>query len=366
MNLNSELERRITLAVEWLAGMHSGGCYFRSRTNGVLGPHSPSTTGYAAHLFAWLFAIHGRDADRRSARGAAEWLAGHMLSGEDEKWRLDAERVGFFDLGIAGRGLFAVSKQFQRTEFWDVAIQIGSLMRLYALTAPGLYHPTIRREQFSLYHPTVRIEEGKIITTIGGEGYGPHFRKAAIIWKFLKAFGDYDDLDRVFSEFPIIAIVAAQPEAKKKKPRPTEEDSQLELQRFEQSTALHQWACSAEALAMGEASHLRAAKTVELLEQRGLSVVDSIGTLLRCDLLAQFIRLKMMLGMPPETSLLDMLFDFQRSDGGFHFYRLNNTLSDQLDVPATLFAVQAMALARNPAELCRMPGPLGRRELAIV
>lgn len=342
MNLVPDLEQRIERARAWLAKMTEGGGIRRNLdlTTGELGPVSSEITGYAAHLHAWLFAVNQRDDDRRRARMYAEWLAqqwdlASALTVEPEKpW------VYFFDLGIAARGLYAVAKSTQRQEFWDLAIVLASQMSRFR-REDGLYDPI-------LHCDFIRSRDG---TPAPARDWwstlpGPYQRKAALIWKIVKRFSDYDDLDlRFYSWSPA------------DEPKKRASDEQLAIA----ADLLHPLAYSCEALLIGEASQERARRQINVLQSR----IYGRSEHLRCDALAQYLRLHLLQGQPLPLAQLDRMLDMQHESGGFHFKTAKSKPGQHLSTHATIFAIQVMAMAQA-AERTKFPGPLGRRELAIV
>lgn len=311
MNLQAVLESKIDRARGFLVSMESQGGYVEwidisDAVKPVIGPVTLLATGYAAHLYAWLFAITQADADRRAARAAAERIAELVSSS------FDGGAVAFFEMGIAARGMYAVSKALSRPEFWDTAIVLGALMKAHVEEEP---------------EP------------------GGHLRKAALVWKMLKRQPDYDDLDLVYF----------QPDYPRELNGKAKEVDYTEI-----SDLLHPLALSCEALMVGEASQERARRDFEVLKSR-----LGNGSVLRGDVLAQFIRLHLVQGNALMMSDLDRLFDFQHESGGFHEVIIDRAPGGKLSTISTLFAIQAMAMAQNQ-ERCKLPGILSRRELAIV
>lgn len=308
MNLTTALENKIGRARAWLATqVVDGGGYCEWTEGGVPGPVTLLATGYAAHLFAWLFLITQDDCDRRAARSAAECIAGYLDGGLDDAL--------FFELGIAARGMYAVSKALSRPDFWDASIVLGSMMKARLTAETDL---------------------------------GAHLRKPALIWKALKRQADFDDLDFMYftPDYP-------------------EDGSKAKAgEQYEIGLSLRSLAYSCEALQVGEASQDRARRDFDVL--RSLLKTRSH---LRSDVLAQFIRLHLVMGNSLAMSDLDQLFDFQHESGGFHEVIATNpskrTPSPRLSTVSTLFAVQAMAMAQSQ-DRCKLPGILTRRELAIV
>jgi hypothetical protein len=89
------------------------------------------------------------------------------------------------------------------------------------------------------------------------------------------------------------------------------------------------------------------------------------GGILRADVQAQFLRLSIFHNQPFSMVELERLFDLQHESGGFHFRSVKGTLSADLSVHATMFAIQALALSKD-RRYVDSAGPLKRRELSIV
>ncbi len=212
----------------------------------------------------------------------------------------------FFELGIAGRALYAASKAFKRHEFWDLAIHLGSLM-----TRPDT------QEEIA----------------------GGFQRKAALVWKLLNRISDYDDLDGRFFR-------PEYPDELMKEPNAADE--------------LHCLACSCEALLLSTTSRGRAQRDFHVLRDRLYK-----GPVLRADVLAQFIRLHLIQGHSLVMGDITRLFEFQHKSGGFHERVDKRKPSSRLSTIATIIAIQAMSMAAN-SDTCKIPDLLARTELLIV
>ena len=343
MNIEPELKRRVELARAWLLSMTTNGGLCRNLhvTSGERGAVSSEITGYGAHLFAWLFAVEQRHEDRMTARAFGKWLATQWHdAGGYLPYETETDLTFFFDIGIAARGLYAVAKSTQSTEYWDMAITLASQMTRFRI-GEGVYRAAL----------------------LGGTGDwapdprpfknwwswvpGPHQRKAALAWKAVKRFGEYDDVDTAW-------VLWSPAEEPGKRATRQEHETAADL--------LHPLAYSCEALLISEASQYRAYRDIAILQSK----INSGPDFLRCDVLAQYLRLHLLQGLPLPMGMLDRLLDMQHESGGFYF-RIGpkGKPGPDLSVHATIFAIQLMVLAQDLVR-CNWPGPLGRRELAIV
>ncbi len=321
MNLSSTLEPKIERARAWLATVHDHGAYRSWVESEPPKPVDPPDPGAAAAEGA----VPGEPPPfTLAATGAAAhlhaWLFSVYSSDADRRaCRLACDCIGdwlrsgvltqqFFDLGIGARGAYAASKALQRPEYWDLSIMLGAGMRGCDTSD------------------------------------GAHNRKAATIFKLLKRIADYDDLDFSYLTVPALPLAA------KNGDRDAFADS------------LYSLICSCEALLMGDASIDRGRA-----EYEDLRVRIQKSDVLRGDVLAQFIRWTVAQGNSLAMSDLDRLYDFQHASGGFYerLGRKGPAEGAKLSTFATIAAIQAMSMAQNP-DRARMPGPLTRKELALI
>jgi hypothetical protein len=330
MNLTSGLQSRIDRARDWLFTAASEGSFRRmyNLASEEWGPVSSEITGYGAHVFSWLFSVSGLDADRRMACKSAEWLVRHFCDHQALPVEPDSDLLYFFDTGIAARGLFAASIALERKDFWDASIAIGTLMRRFQRGGLGGSMLPIMKRDGSDFEPNVPWWSNQP---------GPYQRKAALIWKLLKRSGDYDDLDFRFLF-----------------------DEAWTRHAIEKADLLHPFSYSCEALLMGDASGERARVAFAALE-----ACIQKAEVLRSDVFAQYVRLLLLHGQPLSMASIDRLCNFQHESGGFHFRTVRGQISSHLSVHATMFAIQALGMAQDPARL-KFPGLLRRRELVIV
>lgn len=337
MNLSLEIETRVLRARTWIATITQDGGLpaFVESTRAESNAVSMRVTAVAAHLYAWLFTVTGRDEDRRTARQFADTLAAAFdAHGSIGSTPERPEAVSFFDLGTASRALYAVGKTTHRADLWDRAIQIGSQMRRFRHAA-GYYRELPFGETANGDH--------------GETAFGVEHRKAAIAWKSLKTPADYDDLD----QFLYLTPPPAEPNVK----RVTDETRVIVETGVDQ---LRDFGLHCEALVMGEASDARARDAFALFDSR-----VSRSAVSRSDVLAQHLRLHLLLGNPLQVLLVDRLSDLQDGNGGFYERVFKGKPVYPLDVVATLYAIQALVMAESP-DFAKLPGPLGRRDLAIV
>jgi hypothetical protein len=315
---------------------------------GTLGPVSTEITGYAAHLYAWLFSVMRSDDLRRAGSAAGDYLVacwnrdGRLYCEPEAEEKL----LFFFDNGIAARGLYSAGRALNRTDFWDVSCCIAAQMRCFK-TGFGIYDPILAADFSTQTDPKEWWSTRP----------GAYQKKAALVWRLVGSAGEIYDLDA--------AWWFAEPQPAPGPP-PKNGDA-AEVAAYQQAVhvladSLHPWAYHCEALWMTErSSGDRFAKAFAELERR-----FDYGKVHRADVLAQLLRLHILQGdRGTPVSMVADLLELQHESGGFHFKRTGGKLSDDLSVHATIFAAQALALVLYP-EAAKFPGPLKQRDMMIV
>jgi hypothetical protein len=379
-DLYQEISGRIARATDWLATMHDEGNYY-SQLAKVDGEPTrtlptPELSGLAAHLYSWLFSIRqpiqqeGQPkrpngttmirVDRNKMRAAARCAADYLV----RSWRgndcrlLTGKELRFHDIGIAGRGLWASHRALEDVQYWDVSIAMAAqMMRFQAVQdfAEAGSEQLFASDNFGLFD-AIRAKDWMPIETTSFEWRdqrGPYQLKAAMNLKVNQRIQTYDEMAARYFIIPEPAPLPSAPKTKRK------------ARELEWADSLHAFALHLEALAMAQHSQARAELGLRMLNER----LENCATY-RTDVLAQALRLRVFLNAgessTPPLKALKRLCELQHESGGFHFYEQDGELSPELDTQATIFAVQAMAMAADPKYLAEIPGPLGRRDIALV
>lgn len=380
-SIDESLER----AIAWLDKMQTGGGYHRwcDPTTGERGPISSEITGYAAHLYSWLYALKPSYADKCRAEKACAWMLATFGRptfnlGGGIPVEPGVPLYYFFDTGIVGRGLYAASRALKNSQYWDVAIAAAGVMTRFAVVEDpdighcGLYAPTLTSDYLPDPRPPLKW---------WSRLPGPYQRKAALLWKLCKAQERFDLLDIRVTHLDPAPREAAEDKrrsAGRKKAADQQGDSTGEaspvdnamkdapgMVRNADSDCLHPMAYSCEGLLMSEPSFYRALAEINLLV-RAIEEGDDVRT----DVLAQAGRIQKHAGSPSNAIGVDRIIARQHESGGFYFNDPRSSPNMLLSTHATIFAVQYLEMEHSrhrrttPAEW--LTGPLARRELAIV
>lgn len=391
MNETRVIPHFIERGEQWLLRQHEHGCYrhlaiYEGDFEPKPGQPSLLATAYAAHYWAWTSVFRvGKDSGyQNAARTAADWLVRYWHESQGRlPGPLLADKASpfesFFDLGIAARALMAVHQATKRDEYADVATQMATRMRRFQGTSLP--------DSVGLFHPYLMVNGSGPMEIVSNEEFergwwsnrqGPYQRKAALAMRLIHDRQSYDALDLAMSAMPmeppavaVDPVAAVDPDGKKRKPADVNaETAEAEANAQEKRNSYAADYClphaySAEALLMSQYSHGRALEAIELLGERIAST-----PIIRTDAFAQWCRLRLLTGERERFPVRDIeqLCNGQHPSGGWPVF-LNNPDSSRANlvfVPATIFALQALWIYSDRSKRSDLPGPLVRRELALV
>ena len=342
--LSSQLRR----AGQWLA--HSGiqlpnggvARYYRAdvqRNAGV----STEITGYALSAFVFLHAVTGEEEYLNRAHAAALFLTGVALDRSHGVMPFELEPAAFtyfFDCGIIVRSLLALWRVMHDEELLTVASAIGESMASDFARDDGRYWPIL-----SL--PDKRPLEMDALRW--SRSTGCYQLKAAMAWRELaEATGDGRFEDRYQA-----ALVNALATHEAFLPGHTELPKVMDR--------LHAYLYFLEGLLPG-ADDPRCAAALAQGIRRVSEYVDEIAPdFVRCDVLAQLLRIRLCVGEaeePGDPLILprhnrrqpgrqdatdaDRLLSFQEPGGGYYFGRKAGEWAPHISPVSTVFAMQAL------------------------
>jgi hypothetical protein len=332
--LSSQLRR----AGQWLA--HSGiqlpnggvARYYRAdlqRNRNI----STEITGYAVSAFVFLYRITAEEQYLNCARAAARYLTGVAWDARNGVMPFElepAEYTYFFDCGIIVRGLLALWRITSEPELLSVAASIGESMARDFGREDGEYWPilSLPGKQPLEIDPLQWSRSG-----------GCYQLKAALAWRELAEItgdaqfrGRYErTLENALATHE--TFLPGHPE------------------RHGVMDRLHAYLYFLEAL-LPHTGEPRCAAALAQGIGRVTGHVDEIAPeFVRCDVLAQLLRVRLCAGDAAADAEASRVSAFQDAGGGFYFGSRAGEWVPHLSPVSTAFALQALEWWRNPAAI---------------
>lgn len=297
---------------------------FSQQTNEWWDP-SIEITGYGLHLGAWLKQV---GMPRRPftlplsafGNGIESQIKGwHSKEPIFVPFEPKSNFSYFFDCGIVVRGLVAAGKVFQNQEYIELAYKIAESMLEFQ--SGTTYTAILKKEPHETVEQAIPVH---FYPKRWSNSFWSHQLKAALAWYLFPALAHHYYRAAGMFEGPPNKVSNSVPS------------------HVDEMDLLHPQAYYCEAMILTDRGYFP--HTISLDEQICLQLDTQW---LRCDALAQFIRLSILVGGPEAVEpIYHWLLEFQHEDGGFHFShnRVAKALSPDISVHATIFAVQALVM----------------------
>lgn len=310
--------------------------YYRTDNAQYL-PHSTEITGYALSGFCYLFELTGDERYLEAAKRSARFLTDFAWDPESKTMPFELEggrRFSyFFDCGIVSRGLLWLWRLNRDEKCLHVARAVGESMErdFRGLTSfhPIIWLPCKSPEPYAIWWSKMP---------------GAFQLKSALAWLDLAGETGEANFAGLFDEMLLFAL------------RRYSETLDNEQDRPKLMDRLHAWAYFLEGL-QPVRKRPEVAKTIPGALDRAEKLRDELqGEFLRSDVCSQLLRVCLLQGGQASAAERERIESFQvetsdvRLSGGFGFGRRNSEATPHANPVSTVFAIQALEMARQAAE----------------